>query len=675
MKAQRLTRIGGALSLGLAASLIVRAAGAPTDLKWSLYLAQNLQSPAINSQGTIYVTSSQGKDGTIHGIRDSGTKGVEIGPPWVIKGSNPTSLPAPVIGADDTVYFGPDTGSAQPGVFAVNPLLQLKWYASTANRGGVGGGLALGSCDVIYKVGHEFLAIQSLAVSPWWRFVDWPNTHPASNGECAPIIGPDGRVYFSPALKQFVQVDPQSGATVYPPWSLDYELHSTPAFGDDGLIYVCTRKQIVALNPTNHTSKVVFDPANKSDFDFRGTSPILGPDGTLYLGNGNKKFYAIDSRTGTVRATLDTMGTINAPAAIAADGTVYFGTAGGVFYAVRLEGASFAVKGQNSGWGKINSAPAIASDGTVFVTDDSGFLLAFRGTSGPADSAWPMFQQNARRTGAARKPPVAPAIVEEPVDQAAWEGTSVTFAVQTSGTGPLAYQWQRNGQVLAGATQPSLTLSKVTAADAGDYQLVVTNGAGTARSRVAKLTVTLRPSAYVRVSTAPTPEGLEVRLRVEPPAGVASYGIELEVPANCTGTAISDGGEYDTTNQRIKWAFLDAQTRTLSVILVGPVTDTAVFKGLVSFDGSSDRFPGRPQFLGPVQISGQTVTLHAYGLTGRRYVLEASDDLAAWQAISDSFEGTDGVMELADPAAAGHPYRFYRLQEVATADEPGAFGN
>lgn len=669
MKAQRLIWIGSTFSLGLAASLIVRSAGAPTDLKWSLYLAQNLQSPAINSQGTIYVTSSQGKHGTIHGIHDSGTKGVEIGTPQSISGSNPISLPTPVIGADDTVYFGPDTGSAQPGVFAVKPLLQLKPYASTANRGGVEGGLAIGSDGVIYKVGHEFLAI-----TPGGQIVPWPTEYPRSNAECAPIIGPDGRVYFSPVLKQFLQVDPKSGATVYT-WFLDYELHSTPAFGDDGLIYVCTRKQIVALNPTNHTSKVVFDPVNKNDFDFRGTSPVIGPEGILYLGDGNKKFYAIDSHTGTIKGFVGTKGAINVPAAVAADGTVYFGTDGDGLYAVRLEGTSLAIKGHNPSWAKLNSAPAIASDGTVYVTDGSGSLVAFRGTAGPADSAWPMFQQNARRTGVARKPPVAPAIVEEPVDQTVWEGTSVTFAVQASGTGPLAYQWQRNGQVLAGATHPSLTLSKVTAADAGDYQVVVTNGAGTARSRVAKLTVTWRPSAYVRVSTAPAPEGLEVRLRVEPPAGVASYGIELEVPANCTGAAISHGGEYDATSQRIKWVFLDAQARTLSVIVVGPVSDAAVFKGLVSFDGSPDRFPGRPQFLGPVQIGEQTVTLHVYGLTGHRYVLEASDDLAAWQTISDSFEGTDGVMELADPAAAGHPHRFYRLQEVAAADEPGAFGN
>jgi hypothetical protein len=49
------------------------------------------------------------------------------------------------------------------------------------------------------------------------------------------------------------------------------------------------------------------------------------------------------------------------------------------------------------------SSPAIGPDGTIYVTFGSR-LYAIAGTNGPADSSWPMYRQNARRTGKVEKP-------------------------------------------------------------------------------------------------------------------------------------------------------------------------------------------------------------------------------------------------------------------------------
>lgn len=83
----------------------------------------------------------------------------------------------------------------------------------------------------------------------------------------------------------------------------------------------------------------------------------------------------------------------------------------------------------------------------------------------------------------------APRITTGPRGRTVAPGGSVTFDVAAEGSGALAYQWYRNGAAIAGATGESLTLSNLTAADAGDYTVAVSQGAGTTVSRPASLRV------------------------------------------------------------------------------------------------------------------------------------------------------------------------------------------
>src|SRR5262249_42507685 len=52
-------------------------------------------------------------------------------------------------------------------------------------------------------------------------------------------------------------------------------------------------------------------------------------------------------------------------------------------------------------------------------------------------------------------------------------GSFVSFGVAASGTGPLRYQWRKNGVNLPGQTNISLMLLDVQAVDAGNYSVVV----------------------------------------------------------------------------------------------------------------------------------------------------------------------------------------------------------
>ena len=74
-------------------------------------------------------------------------------------------------------------------------------------------------------------------------------------------------------------------------------------------------------------------------------------------------------------------------------------------------------------------------------------------------------------------------------------GENLMLSVKASGTGPLAYQWLRNGLPIAGANSPTFLLASVSPADAGDYQAGVTNIASRqpVLSSVATVNVTLPP--------------------------------------------------------------------------------------------------------------------------------------------------------------------------------------
>ena len=88
----------------------------------------------------------------------------------------------------------------------------------------------------------------------------------------------------------------------------------------------------------------------------------------------------------------------------------------------------------------------------------------------------------------------APAITTNPSDVSVTMGSPATFTVAASGTGPLSYQWLRGGVVIGGATSSSYSLANAQLTDSGSlFSVVAANGAGTATSAAAKLTVTALP--------------------------------------------------------------------------------------------------------------------------------------------------------------------------------------
>lgn len=153
-----------------------------------------------------------------------------------------------------------------------------------------------------------------------------------------------------------------------------------------------------------------------------------------------------------------------------------------------------------------------------------------------------------------------PAITGQPQDVNAPANTSVNFSVAVAGTAPLKFQWRKNGAAISGATNATLALNTVQAADVGNYDVVVTNDAGSVTSAAAGLTVEASPNVQPPTITAQpqnvaTSPGTTVNFKVGL-AGTAPLKLQWRKNGTTINGAISatlvlanvplaDAGSYD----------------------------------------------------------------------------------------------------------------------------------
>ena len=82
-----------------------------------------------------------------------------------------------------------------------------------------------------------------------------------------------------------------------------------------------------------------------------------------------------------------------------------------------------------------------------------------------------------------------PSVSIQPSSQTACQGSAITLIVEAEGAEPMYYQWMKDGQNIPGAVSGALTITDITAEQAGEYNLVAANCCGSAESNIIRLNI------------------------------------------------------------------------------------------------------------------------------------------------------------------------------------------
>jgi outer membrane protein assembly factor BamB len=316
---------------------------------------------AVDSSGAIYVA-------------DAGHQRVLVLSPLE---EVPTAVPEPTVEATPTATLEPVEGIAPWPMYAADaqhtgrtlaegpepPNVRLMYRVgllAISPAIGAGGDIYLGSLD------------GNLYVLDGDGVEKWRATYGQVPG--VPALSEEGLIYVgvTSPLEEMFYVFYRDGSMA---WTYHLEGHiveSSPVVGPDGTIYLAASNpqtgggQVIALD-ADGTEAWRFDAGSRID-----TSPALGADGTLYIGAQNGILYALNA-DGTLQ-WQSSLGSVDSSAAIGGDGTIYLGTGAGYLALNPADGSqvwAFApVDGQ------ADSTPALGAGGRVYLTSNSNELYA-----------------------------------------------------------------------------------------------------------------------------------------------------------------------------------------------------------------------------------------------------------------------------------------------------------
>ena len=376
-------------------------------------------SAAVGSDGTIYFIG--GPDRVLHAINTDGTE------KWfaVLRTGGFLDTSTPAIGADGTIYVGmadrlaafdPSTGK-EKWHQQIHPLTGEDPSSPAIYTDPTLGEIVFLSSDPAQNI-SAFLKDGSPLPQPpgttgWWPISTAGSTEP----EPSCTIGPNGTV-FSPFENGSVVAFRQDSTIL---WGKGTGFGSFSGYFnvDESLTPQLTPDQngAVYIGSGNTPDGMAWAYALDASGNEIWPLPLQLPDGRYILSSaciyngvvyfttlGTPELVAVAAATGTPLWTFtpNDVGSWSSPA-VTSDGTVIFGSSDNNLYAV-----SPPISGIGTGtmlWnftagGAIVSSPVIApSDNTIYVGCADGNLYAIQNSKPLANSPWPMYRKNPRRTG------------------------------------------------------------------------------------------------------------------------------------------------------------------------------------------------------------------------------------------------------------------------------------
>ncbi len=243
--------------------------------KWSFNARGFItSSAAIGADGTIYVGSSSGR---LYALNPDLTERWSFATGDVIDSS-------PAIGADGTIYFGSD----DKNFYALTPAGVERWRFSTGAR--IFASPAIGADGTIYfGSGDQRLYALFPDGSLKWSYF--------TNGDiqASPALGADGTIYFTSTDANFYALNPGGSDDLRLKWRSEIRTTgaSTAAVrGDGAIIFGADDNRVRALSPVDGSLLWTFSGDQGGD-DFIESSPVIAPDGSIYVGSTDGFLYKI----------------------------------------------------------------------------------------------------------------------------------------------------------------------------------------------------------------------------------------------------------------------------------------------------------------------------------------------------------------------------------------------
>ena len=334
--------------------------------RWNVSINDiSLSDIAIDNNNHIYFTSQQAFN-----VIDS-SYGV-LNWSYPIEGNLANSIP--LIDANRNVYFG----TSNNYLYSLNPVQRtFNWKYSTSGKVqsmpilGNNGNIFFGANDgTIYDIsGNGPGPTPTLPIVPMYML------NPRHTGISS---------YYGPTTKPSIL------------WSAPFisgNLFVSPSIsiGYDGILYLGSNDGYVyALNPSNpannhikwktqvnNTGRVPFTSPNSMY-----TTPLIAPDGTIYLGSNEGYMYALNP-SGTLKWSYHAGYPLQSSPIMDSSGSIYFG-AGHSIYAIGDAGYRAYDK-----WlapfdtsANVNSSPALGQNGYLYFGSDDGYLYAVHSFTG-----------------------------------------------------------------------------------------------------------------------------------------------------------------------------------------------------------------------------------------------------------------------------------------------------
>jgi len=251
--------------------------------------------PAFGSDGTVYVGSWE--EGILYALTRTGAE------KWSFKAGGQMNS-SPAIGNDGTIY----AASYNKKLHAISPTGKKRWTFEVTESG-ISSSPALAEDGTIY-IGDDILRAISPEGTLKWEFDVGDN----NSVGFSPVIGLDNTVYVAVRPAGVYAVSAQGKEKWHYDWAGD--LFNTPAglaLGRDGTLYAAVREVnlkivgmsfgktgrglLYALDSAGKKRWAFEFPAHLDDYDGDAT-PIIGSDGTVYIGGQDGTLYALHSDSG-----------------------------------------------------------------------------------------------------------------------------------------------------------------------------------------------------------------------------------------------------------------------------------------------------------------------------------------------------------------------------------------